>query len=64
LGLIGLIDRLELAAPPDDEELIWFFAAHETTGISPGEGLAPIQRAGRAAGKQTAALGLRGIGSE
>ena len=28
--LACLIDTLELAAPPEDERLIWFFAAHET----------------------------------
>jgi hypothetical protein len=62
--LACLIDRLELAPSPEDEKLIWFFAAHETTGASPCQGPAPIQTAGRAAGEQAAALGLRGVGAE
>jgi len=59
--LACLIDSLELVTPTEDEQLIWFFAAHETTGASPCQGPAPIQRTGRAGG-ETAALGLRGIG--
>jgi len=59
--LACLIDSLELVIPPDDEQLIWFFAAHETTDISPCYGPAPIQRAGPAPGQQTATLRLRGV---
>jgi hypothetical protein len=59
--LACLIDSLELVMPPDDEQLIWFFAAHETQDISPCHGPPPIQRAGPAAGGQTAALRLRGV---
>ncbi len=57
--LACLIDSLELVTPPDDGQLMWFFAAHETAGASPCHGPAP--RAGPAAGEQTAALGLRGV---
>ncbi len=57
--LACLIDRLELVTPPDDEQLVWFFAAHESTGVSPCRDAAPLQGAGRASGNQTAALGLR-----
>jgi hypothetical protein len=63
-GLACLIDSLELVAPPEDEQLVWFFAAHERTGHSPCQGPPPVQRAGRAAVEQIAALGLRGAGSE
>jgi hypothetical protein len=62
--LACLIDSLKLVTPTEDEQLIWFFAAHETTGASPCQGPAPIPRTGRAGGERTAALGLRGIGSK
>jgi hypothetical protein len=59
--LACLIDSLELATPPEEEQLMWFFAAHDTASISPCQGTASIQRPGRAAGEQTVALGLRGV---
>jgi hypothetical protein len=59
--LACLIDSLELATPPEEEQLLWFFAAHETAGVSPCQGSASIERPGYAAGEQTAVLGLRGV---
>lgn len=59
--LACFIDSLELITPPDEEQLVWFFAAHEATGVSPCQDAAPLQRAGRATGKRTAAIELRDV---